>query len=319
MPFSAGCLPADRPVDASSATLPLAPEDGHDLAAVIEAAQFAHQRWADDLVANLLAGQTEHPDAQAADAHHLCSFGQWYYKAAHPPQLVRQSLFAGLEGQHRLMHDAARLLLGTPPGNDRAEAYLQFAEASRRLILSLRQLIRALLVDHFSTDPLTGIANRQQMQAQLQKGIFHALEEGHPACLALADIDHFKRVNDSHGHEAGDAVLRIFAALLQQSLRENDRVYRYGGEEFLIFLDHLDATRAEAVLERMRAHVAETPITLPNGADILHITASFGLAQVVAGEALRPLIRRADEALYEAKKNGRNCIRVWGDPPALPA
>ncbi len=254
-------------------------------------------------------------DALAADAHHLCAFGQWYYKAAHPPQILRQSLFATLESQHRYMHDAARALLQTPPGDSRAQAYLQFAEASRRLILSLRQLIRALLVDHFSTDPLTGIANRQQMQTQLQKAIFHALEEGHPACLALTDIDHFKRVNDDHGHETGDAVLRTFAALLQKSLRENDRVYRYGGEEFLIFLDHLDISRAEAVLERMRAQIAEAPITPSDRMASLTITASFGVAQVVEGEPLRALIRRADEALYEAKKAGRNRVRVWGDPP----
>ena len=266
-------------------------------------------------MANLLAGQLDHADALAADAHHRCAFGQWYYKAAHPPQLLRQGLFATLESQHRQMHDAARALLQTSPGDSRAQAYLQFAEASRRLILSLRQLIRALLVDHFSTDPLTGIANRQQMQAQLQKAVFHATEDGHPACLALTDIDHFKRVNDSHGHEAGDAVLRAFASLLQKSLRENDRVYRYGGEEFLIFLDHLDAARAEAVLERMRAQVAETAIDLPNQVDTLSITASFGVAQVVEGEPLRALIRRADEALYDAKKTGRNRVRVWGDPP----
>ncbi len=285
------------------------------MAAVIEAAQFAHQRWADELVAGLLAGQTDRADALAPNAHHLCNFGQWYYKAAHPPELIRQPLFAALEGQHRLMHDAARMLLKTPPGADRAHDYLQFAEASRRLILSLRQLIRALLVDHFSTDPLTGIANRQQMQTQLQKAIFHAVEEGRPACLALTDIDHFKRVNDSHGHEAGDTVLQTFAALLQKSLRENDRVYRYGGEEFLLFLDHLDATRAESVLERMRAQLAGTAIALPNRADMLFITASFGVAQVVEGEPLRALIRRADEALYEAKRNGRNQVRVWGDAP----
>ena len=228
-------------------------QDGQDLAAVIEAAQFAHQRWADDLVANLLTGRMDQADALAADAHHLCAFGQWYYKAAHPPQLLRQNLFATLESQHRHMHDAARALLQTPPGDSRAQAYLQFAEASRRLILSLRQLIRALLVDHFSTDPLTGIANRQQMQAQLQKAVFHALEDGHPACLALTDIDHFKHVNDSYGHEAGDAVLCAFAALLQKSLRENDRVYRYGGEEFLIFLDHLDISRASRLATRSSA------------------------------------------------------------------
>jgi two-component system, cell cycle response regulator len=154
------------------------------------------------------------------------------------------------------------------------------------------------------SDALTGIANRLYFQEYYQKIHAYAVRHHSPLSLVMADIDHFKKVNDQHGHQVGDQVLVQFAKLLRENCREEDLPVRYGGEEFCILLVAADADQAHRQAERMRLQVEAATI----GEQQLKITASFGLATLMEGESLEDLLKRADEALYRAKNSGRNRV-----------
>lgn len=279
--------------------------------AQLELTLGSHQQWAESIVAGILANLPPSDENLVPGAHMLCEFGKWYYSQTHSTLLTEQPLFTTLEKTHRALHDAARVLLAASSGAEKAEAYRQFSSASSDMALHIRNLIQALLTSELTTDALTGVPNRRQMDEQLKEAIYatsHVL--GATACLALADLDHFKRVNDTYGHAVGDEVLKAFSQLLITSMRDTDRIYRYGGEEFLIFMNHVDLTRAESVLDRLREKISRYPLRIEGQPDPLNITVSFGIAEVVPDEPLRSLIHRADKALYQAKKDGRNRVCV---------
>lgn len=163
-----------------------------------------------------------------------------------------------------------------------------------------------------SVDPLTGIANRRKFDNELGTLVSLSHEEKTPLCLVMADIDHFKAVNDKFGHRAGDAILRQFAELLAATVRASDVVARYGGEEFAMILPRAPLGNGYEVAERIRAAV-EANIWLGfQGSEHLKLTASFGVADVRDDENAISLINRADAKLYEAKLSGRNRTIVWG-------
>lgn len=161
-----------------------------------------------------------------------------------------------------------------------------------------------------STDPLTGILNRRAFMDQMEGQINRCSRENAPLSLIMADIDHFKKVNDTHGHQAGDAVLQHFAERLSGSLRSYDFLGRYGGEEFTICLPGTDSNMSGLIAERLRGAVEEAPVILPDNACTVHVTASFGVAARYPepNEGVDLLIGMADEALYRAKAGGRNCV-----------
>lgn len=170
--------------------------------------------------------------------------------------------------------------------------------------VSRRKQMEGELSRAAATDPLTGLANRRAFDAALDR----VLGAGGRACVAVVDLDHFKRVNDTHGHEAGDRVLARFAELARGALRDGDLVARLGGEEFGVLLPGADAERAEAVCERLRAMVAATGF--PAGRAVLRVTASIGLAEVAPDATRAEVMRAADDALYRAKAEGRDRLRL---------
>lgn len=159
------------------------------------------------------------------------------------------------------------------------------------------------------TDPLTGLWNRRHFDEQLKSALANADRFGNLCSLILVDIDLFKLVNDTHGHEAGDAVLRSVARTLSELVRQGDVCARYGGEEIAILLPQTGVSGAVELAERLR--VAVSAKTIRHGGAVVGVTASFGVAgfpeAVVHGDALFPA---ADRALYRAKADGRNCVRV---------
>lgn len=158
-------------------------------------------------------------------------------------------------------------------------------------------------------DALTGTYNRRAMEMRLPIDIERCSRYGYPFAVVFADIDHFKRINDQHGHAVGDAVLRDMAQRLQSSLRANlDWMVRFGGEEFVIFMPKSNASQGAQLAERLRQDIRRTP-WCKQGIE-LHLTCSFGVAQYCAGDSIDSLLERADAMLYAAKNAGRDRVCV---------
>jgi diguanylate cyclase (GGDEF)-like protein len=159
-------------------------------------------------------------------------------------------------------------------------------------------------------DPLTGAGNRIAMEQTLQREIEMSRRHLQPLSLLMLDIDHFKRVNDSHGHSAGDDVLKAIAATIKAQLRNVDMVFRYGGEEFLILLSNTSREAASMVGERLR-YAAQAAEYYADG-QLIELTVSLGCSTLLPGESADSLLRRADSALYVAKREGRNRLAMAG-------
>src|SRR3954447_13903922 len=177
----------------------------------------------------------------------------------------------------------------------RVEAAARTKELQQELVAQGARL-EALLRE----DALTGLSNRRAILTQLGGMVSGARRHGHPLSIAVLDLDHFKAINDSHGHKTGDEVLIAAAHAMGTHMRAEDQLGRLGGEEFLMLLPDTDANAAGHVAERMRAEVARAPTPVP-------VTVSIGLA-TWDGEAPEELLHRADEALYAAKSAGRDRI-----------
>ncbi len=160
-------------------------------------------------------------------------------------------------------------------------------------------------------DDLTGLCNRRYFFERLDQAWNQARREQSPLACIMIDVDHFKQVNDRHGHAAGDLVLRSIAQTCRRAARSYDLIGRYGGEEFCAVLIPGDGARGGALAERMRTSIETTPIVVNDGT--LHVTASFGVAMLYPEhESARELMADADELLYRAKQNGRNQVWIQG-------
>lgn len=162
-----------------------------------------------------------------------------------------------------------------------------------------------------SHDPLTGAGNRRLMEAELDEAVRQFVRRPRPTALAVIDLDHFKRINDAHGHETGDRVLSDFAAIVRKSLRKHDRLYRLGGEEFVLLLPATSPNALTGVLDRLQ-DTLRCELRCPSGA----VTVSIGAAVLHADESWNDWLARADAALYRAKHGGRDRTEVQLDPEA---
>jgi diguanylate cyclase len=162
-------------------------------------------------------------------------------------------------------------------------------------------------------DPLTAVGNRRCFDETLEKEIIEAEASRKPLSLVMCDIDNFKVINDSFGHSVGDEVLKMFAALLADNIRESDTVTRFGGEEFGIILPHTAQESAIGLAERMRRQCESKQLIVRNANQTIgKVTASFGVAQHREGDGPEMLVQRADAKLYEAKCAGRNRVAAYG-------
>jgi diguanylate cyclase (GGDEF)-like protein len=191
-----------------------------------------------------------------------------------------------------------------------AAATLVLASAAAAVWVLRRQLTSAHeeLARLATCDPLTGLLNRRGFDQRVEHEIERHHRAGDPFVILLCDLDHFKTINDRHGHAAGDRVLARVAATLMNGARSIDAVARVGGEEIALLLVHCDRASADVVAERLRLAVAEPCPGEPS------VTISIGIAQAGPTEVAEALLARADAVLYEAKRAGRNCIRAAADP-----
>lgn len=180
-------------------------------------------------------------------------------------------------------------------------AALKANDRAKRATEELRRLA--------TTDELTTLANRRFFLDALERERARASRSGNPLCLALVDLDHFKQINDRHGHPAGDEVLRNVARILGEGTRTSDIVGRIGGEEFAILMPETAWDQALSVCERLCAAMERTPMALSPGLNAA-VTLSSGIALLAEGESSSQLISRADAALYNAKFHGRNQVKL---------
>jgi len=196
--------------------------------------------------------------------------------------------------------------------------YASYVQASRQRMRQRRYALQAhqdtlrgmmrQLEDLVATDELTGLFNRRHF-LRLASRELAALPAGSRHGLALIDLDHFKRINDVHGHAAGDQVLQAFAAVATACLRDDDVLARYGGEEFVMLVPNVDGQRLHNCCERLRKAFAAAD---PQGLGLNNLSLSVGMTLLEPGDDLDDALQRADQALYRAKRSGRNrCAAAW--------
>lgn len=215
---------------------------------------------------------------------------------------------------------AMRLLLTDPEGAEGLLYYglpLSMVAAAVLIALGVSDRLRDQRIAlteaerRAQTDPLTGVLNRRSLVERLEAACLRARARGLPIALLFIDLDHFKEINDSHGHLAGDACLRAIIDPIHAELRQSDVIGRYGGEEFVVILSSADVSAAQPIAERIRNRVAE--VRVAGFGTPIRLTCSIGLATSdTLGVWGEHLIARADAAVYAAKKSGRNRVQVAG-------
>ena len=237
----------------------------------------------------LLHAQRSRPDAR--------DVAFFFVTAQRDPDRMARLLRAGASDTIQKPFHPAELLA-------RLEAHLRL----RRLQAELRDK-NAMLERVSTTDSVTGLRSRRYVGELLAIEVLRSTRYKTPLSVLMCDLDNFKRVNDSFGHPAGDAVLARAGAVIRDSLRASDVAGRYGGEEFLLVLPHTEIEGASTLAERVRASIEETEFDV--GAKAPHpVTVSVGVAVLGAGQSIDALVAEADEALYEAKGAGRNRVVV---------
>ena len=197
----------------------------------------------------------------------------------------------------------------TPRGKDFSDEARELAHwlGSQASVALENARLHRLVERQANTDGLTELPNRRQFEEALEAEISRAERFGGELALVLADLDDFKQVNDRYGHQAGDDVLRTFAGILRETVREIDLPSRYGGEEFAVLLPQTDIDGAHNLAERLRRALASRPMTTQPGS-LVAVTASFGVASFPAAATPAALFAAADDALYQAKHAGKNCV-----------
>lgn len=221
-------------------------------------------------------------------------------------RIWRRGAHLCLLGEHNIVELEGAQATLTALNAGYADAQFRLAQAN----LKLQQREREMeALSH--TDALTGVGNRRALDRALRAEVSRARRTEQPLCGVMADLDFFKRINDSFGHEVGDLVLAKFGQLLREAIRPSDVVTRSGGEEFAVLLPHTTLAQALATAERLRATLEATDFPV-----IGHpVPASFGVAQLGVGDDGEALLRRCDAGLYRAKRGGRNRVVSAETPP----
>ncbi|MGB7904892.1 MAG: diguanylate cyclase [Steroidobacteraceae bacterium] len=282
--------------------------------AQLEHATQYYVEWHANLLREIVCGLPPDLNELAEDAHFNCLFGRWYYQQA-PAELRAEPAFTAVGSQHERLHRVAARVLREVAANepivrDDFEELLARCAQLRRELDSLRHEIESALRNR---DALTGAYDRVEMLRELRE--WHELAKRHvqTCCLVFMDLDHFKDINDRCGHHVGDAVLAGAVRFLIQHLRPYDKVFRYGGDEFLIALPGADLALGQMAIRRVRDGLERQPLVSGPDGSGLPVTASFGLALLDPEVSIEESIERADQALLLAKTAGRNRAISWDE------
>lgn len=277
----------------------------------LDQAVHNHDLWYKELIRSIVCQLKHDPREFSDDSHRQCRFGQWFYSMS-AQELHDHPSYLSIETEHMRMHQLANKLLTASSNNETISPtdYDRFANTIERLRLNINTLKFEIEENLYKRDPLTGLRNRVSMLSELR--YMHELVKRHTQniTIALMDIDLFKNINDDYGHPIGDKVLSGVAEFILKHTRPYDKIYRYGGEEFLLCIAGTDIHTAYIIIERLREALSHC-IVVNEGDIAISVTASFGLAALEADSSVDDAIIRADEALYVSKKSGRNVVSVW--------
>jgi diguanylate cyclase (GGDEF)-like protein len=282
--------------------------------AQLEHATQDYVEWHANLLREIVCGLPLDLNDLAEDAHFKCLFGRWYYEQA-PAELRGTPTFAAIGAEHERLHRiAARVLreLATDSPIVR-EDFEELLAGCTRLRLELDALRHEIECTLRNRDALTGAYNRAEMLRELRAWHELAKRRVQTCCIVFMDLDHFKAINDRCGHHVGDEVLARAVRHLTQQLRPYDRVFRYGGDEFLIALPGTDLEIGQTVIRRVRDGLGRRSLVDGPDGRALRVTASFGLALLDPEVSVEDSIERADQALLLAKTAGRNRAICWDE------
>lgn len=279
----------------------------------LDQARYNHERWYKDLIRTItckLPG--DHRDL-ANDSYRQCRFGQWYY-GNYDPEFLENKTYQSIELEHRKMHELAARILSS---SERTESispidYDNFANVLDRLRINIDTLKHEIEETLYNRDPLTGARNRVSMLSELRQ-LMELVQRGvQQTSICLMDIDHFKAVNDTFGHQVGDKVLVHVSEYISEHIRPYDKIYRYGGEEFLISMPNTDLETARTITERLREGIS-SEVAAYHDNEVIRVNASFGIAELNPSILVEDAIERADKALYGSKAHGRNRVTLWDE------
>jgi diguanylate cyclase (GGDEF)-like protein len=279
--------------------------------AQLKEALYNHQQWYGTLIRSLVCKLPGDKHDISPEAHTDCRFGQWYYGKA-PEKMRSHPGYIALGDEHQRMHHLARLMLiAADAGNPITTLdFDNFANALERLRLEIFALERELEDSLFNRDALTGAITRYGILPTLREQQELVKRHTQLCCIAMMDLDNFKTVNDRHGHPAGDKVLAASVQYLIKHLRPYDKLFRYGGEEFLLCIPYTELMPCHDRVKELNEGLAALEIDIGE-TEPIHVSASFGLTLFDPDIPVEKSIDRADKALYAAKSAGRNCVRIW--------
>jgi diguanylate cyclase (GGDEF)-like protein len=276
-----------------------------------DAAIEAHMEWTRRILRCAVLHTSPGEDVLSPVAHTLCRFGRWFLLNREHFDTIDVNCVERIEVMHQKMHDAIRLICSNViKGKPGEIADLEAFEHSQSDLLSALAKLKTLTLSNAARhDPLTGLPLRYGIESDFTLCRNDAQRNRTLLFVVMIDADHFKRINDNYGHPAGDAVLRHMALTLKLSRRNNDPLYRFGGEEFLLLMRCASVGEARQSAERIVNKMRTTPVPITDG-KLLKLTVTLGLAQVGEQEDIDSAIKRADAALYEGKGRGRDCYVI---------
>lgn len=293
----------------------LSRSDLQDIVTLLDQALHNHTEWYRLLTRALVCQIAGDQHDLSPNAHKQCRFGQWYYNTSTPKSLEKNEAFMAIGKEHQRMHHLAAKLLEASQTNTFIPTYDydNFANSSERLQLEIFALKHELEGLIYTRDPLTSALNRIDMlpilrehKALLKRNVYKS------SYLVMMDLDHFSEVNNTYGHAAGDKVLMTVVHYVIKHLRPYDKVFRYGGEEFLLLVQDIDFKAAHEMIERLRKGIQSLSIKIDHEKTI-HVTACFGLSPFNPNTSIENSIELADKAVYAAKSAGRNRVKTVSD------
>ena len=282
-----------------------------DVFDMIEGTIEEHADWL-EIWHRAIICQTPFDKRQLSDEPHLESrFGRWF-SANIDKGFLDRAAFGELGKLHELMHQKARDLArlseaGTSIKPKEYDDFIGLVTIFNKTIRRVRQGLRQAATE---SNPVTGLSNRETMLNELENERLHAERSNIECCLILANIDKFRELIEAHGAESGDQVLFAAASRLLTKLRPYDRVYRYGGDEFLVFLRSTKESAAMLAAKRLHDAFREQPFVMADGS-VIPVTASFGVSMLDTEVPIHECIERVDDAVIAAKRAGRNRCMMW--------